>query len=257
MWILLVPLVIAEIVFWGTLAFCAWRATRAFRDGNWPLASVFLGLIALPFVVYSYMHMRADAREAARAAEIAALTRSAPPQAMPKLLEVYGHATEFELLIFLDALNFQEVIVFQRPRRENIRGRFVTLVPECRGRGVSHLETWKRRGRFTAPTRQDKDCLIAEWKTVSANRAGTPALEYRHGTQATLVPPGTNWASGAYEVRLRTNETSKLLAYWERPYITRPAEPGPWGYAYPANTDRKTYKQPKRLKFLLQAIGFD
>lgn len=258
MWILLLPVIVAEIMFWGGLTYCAWRAFKAFRHGNWALVAAFSGLISLLFIVYFHMHNRADMREAARATEISALARSGQPQTYPSLLEVYGYATEFELLIFLDALRFDDVIVFQHPRRSGeIYGRFVKLNLDCKGLGVAHLETWKKRGRFGATKKKDKNCLVAEWKTVSSDRATIPALEYRHGTQSTLLPPGNNWASGAYEVRLRAPDGNKLVAYWERPFITRPAEPGPWGYAFPSNTDWNKYKQPKRLDFLLQALRLD
>jgi len=257
MWILLVPVIFAEIIFWVCLGYFAWRALRAARNGNWLQATTFLGLISIPFVFYVYMHRQADAQEAARASVIAALPRAAPPQTYPKLLEVYGHATEFELLIFLDALKFDEVMVFQRPRRGEIYGRLVRLAAGCDGLGVAHLSAWKVRGRFGAPKQRDKDCLVAEWKTVSDDRAAIPAIEYRHGRHSTLLPPGNNWASGAYEVRLRSLGESKLLGYWERPYITRPGSPGPWGYAYPSNTDPTKYKEPNRLAFLLKYLPIE
>ena len=207
-----------------------------------------------PIFLFFYKQIEADVKEAARANTIAALPRAAVSQTYPKLLEVYGHATEFELLIFLNVLKFDEVAVLQRPRHGEIYGRFVTLVPGCEKLGIKHLETWKKRGRFGAPTQSDKDCLISVWKTVPDKRTAIPAVEYRHGTQSTLVPPGNNWASEAYELRVRTTVGAQLIDYWERPFITRRAWPGPWGYAFPSNTDREKYKQPKRLDFILKAI---
>lgn len=257
MWILLIPLVVAEIAFWVALLYFAWRSYRAIVNGNRPVAAFWLCLIAVPFVFYFYKHMEADAKEVARANQIAALPRATMSKEYPKLLEIHGHATEFELLIFLDAMKFEQVVVFQRPRKGEIYGQFVTLAEGCEGRGIEHLNTWNKRGRFSYPTQSDKDCLIAEWKTVSDERSTIPAVEYRHGTQSTLVPPGNNWASGAYEVQARTANGTALIEYWERPYITRPAWPGPWGYAFPGNTNRKKYKPPKRLDFILEAIGVE
>ena len=255
MWILLIPLIVAEILFWAILAWFAWRAIKALRIGNWMGASVWASLLLVPFAFYFYKHFEADRKEAARATEIAALSRAPPPQSRPDLLEVHGNLTEFELLIMLGALNFDEVAVLQRPHRGEVHGRFVRLAPGCRKRGVDHLETWNRRGRFGAPSKEDKACLIGEWKTVSDDRGALDAVEYRHGTQATLLPPGNNWSGGAYEVRLRTDAGSRLVAYWERPYITRPSWLGPWGYAYPGNSDAKKYRQPKRLDFILAALA--
>lgn len=255
MWLFLVPLIVAEIAFWIALIYFAWRAFKAFRNGNLPSMTVWLCLIAVPFIFYFYKHLEADLKEVARADAIAALPRASMSQSYPKLLEVHGHATEFELLIFLDVLKFSEVVVFQRPRKGEIYGQFVTLVPACKGLGMQHMKTWEKRGRFSAPKQSDKDCLITEWKNVSDKRANIPAVEYRQGTQSALVPRGTNWASGAYEVSVRTDDGTKLINYWERPYITRPSWPGPWGYAYPANSDSKKYKQPKRLDFILNAMG--
>ena len=254
MWILLVPVILAEILFWSCLGYFAWRALKAARSGYWLQVATFLGLISIPFVFYGYMHRRADAQEAARATEIAALGRAAPPGNYPKLLEVHGHATEFELLIFLDALKFEEVMEFQKPRRGEIYGRLVRLAAGCDGLGVAHLRTWRLQGRFGAPKQRDKDCLVVDWKTVSDDRAAIPAVEYRHGTHSTLLPSGNNWASGAYEVRLRSLGGTQLLGYWERPFITRPGSPGPWGYAYPSNTDPTKYKAPTQLEFLIDSL---
>lgn len=255
MWILLIPLIIAEIVFWIALAYFARRAFRAFKAGNRIEIAVWVGLILIPFGFYYYKHIEADLREAERAEEVAAFSHAAPAQPYPKFLEVYGHLTEFELLIILGELKFDEVAVLQRPRRGGIYGKFVTLAPGCEKLASEHLKTWKKRGRSKAPTRKDKDCLIGEWKTISDDRTGIAAVEYRHGTQSTLQLPGNSWNNGTYEVRVRTAEGSQLIDYWERPYITRPSWPGPWGYAYPSNTDSKKYKKPKRLDFFLKAIG--
>lgn len=255
MWILLVPVILAEIIFWLCLGYFAWRAIKAVRNRSWLQVATFFSLISIPFIFYFYMHKHADAQEAARASTIAALARAAPPQTFPKLLEVFGHATEFELLIFLDALKFDEVMVFQKPLRGEIYGRLVRLAVGCDGLGDAHLRAWKMRRSFGAPKQRDKDCLVTEWQTVSDDRAAIPALEYRHGRQSTLLPSGTNWASGAYEVRLRSLGETQLLGYWERPYITRPGSPGPWGYAFPSNTDPAKYKEPKRLGFLLESLN--
>lgn len=257
MWILLVPLIFAEIIFWFGIGYFAWRTLKAVRNKNLQQAATFLCLISIPFIFYFHMQKRADAQEAARASEIATLAVSAPPRTYLKLLEIYGHATEFELLIFLDALKFDEVMVFQKPRRGVIYGQLVRLAPGCDGLGIAHLRTWKIKGRFGAPSQNDKNCLVSEWKTVSDDRNAIPALEYRHGTLSTLLPSGNNWASGAYEVRLRSPNNSQLLGYWERPFITRPASPGPWGYAYPSNTDRTKYPQPKRLDFIIRSMGLE
>ena len=255
MWILLIPLIVAEIAFWAMLGFFAWRAVKATRMGNWAGAGVWFSLLLIPFAFYFFKHVEADQREAERAQEIAALPRAASPQSHPSLLEVYGNLTEFELLIMLGVLDFEEVAVLQRPHRGEVYGQFVKLAPGCERLGAEHLKTWKKRGRFGAPTRQDKDCLIGEWKTVSDDRDAIRAVVYRHGTQSTLLAPGNNWYGGAYQLSLRTDAGSQLIDYWERPYITRPMWPGPWGYAFPSNTDPKKYKQPKRLDFLLSAMG--
>lgn len=254
MWILLIPLVVAEFAFWVALLYFAWRTYRAIVSGNRPIAAFWLCLIALPFIFYFYKHVEADAKEAARISHIASLPRATIAKDHPKLLEVHGHATEFELLIFLDAMKFEEVVVFQRPRQGEIYGLFSKLASGCEGLGIEHLETWKKRGRFSAPKQSDKDCLVTNWESVSDERAAIPAVEYRQGTQSTLVLGGNNWANGAFEVRLRTTDSSTLIEYWERPYIARPAWPGPWGYAFPRNTNRKKYSPPKRLDFILDAM---
>lgn len=254
MWILLIPLIIVEVVFWLALAFFAWRAFNAYKRKNWFGIAFWVGLISIPFAFYNYKHFEADQKEAARAAEIAGLSQTNLERPYPKLLEIYGQATEHELVIFLTVLKFDEVAVLQRPRQNQIYGQFVTLVPGCEGHGDELLEKWKKRGRFSAPTKQTKDCLVSEWKKVSANRSAIPAIEYRHGTDSTLVPSGTNWGDGAYELRKRTPDGYHLIDYWERPYITRPSWYGPWGYAYPANVDFKKYRQPKRLDFILKSL---
>ncbi|MEM9573600.1 MAG: hypothetical protein AAF870_00045 [Pseudomonadota bacterium] len=107
MWILLIPLVVAEIAFWVALVYFAWRGYRAIVNGNRPMAVIWLCLIAVPFVFYFYKHVEADAKEVERANQIAALPRAAISKEYPKLLEIHGHATEFELLIFLDAMTFE------------------------------------------------------------------------------------------------------------------------------------------------------
>lgn len=236
------------------MAYLAWRAFKCFRVRRWVPLTFLVALTSAPFVFYAIMHMRADAREEARNTQIAALERSPIPKNLPATLEVHGHLTEKEILIYLDVFKFKEVAVLQRPTGGEIYGQFITLVGDCEGLGVKHLAEWRKRGRFSAPTKQDKACLDGEWKHVPEMRDSIEAIEYRHGTQATLVPEGSNWADGAYEIRLRANGTNKLIKYWERPYVTRPSEPGPWGYAFPANTNSKSYKKPKRLDFLVTAL---
>ncbi len=213
MWILLIPLIVAEILFWIALAYFAWRALSSFKAGNSMSAAIWMVLLLIPFGFYHYKHHEADKKEAKRAEEVAALARSSPLQAYPKFLEVYGHLTEFELLVILGEMGFNEVAIFQRPRRGKIYGRFVTLAPGCKTLSAEHLKTWKKRGRFGAPTKKDKECLIGEWKTVSDDRAGIAAVEYRHGNQATLLMPGNSWYGGTYEVRIRTAQGSQLLDY--------------------------------------------
>ena len=167
-----------------------------------------------------------------------------------------GFITEFELLIYLDVLGIDEVVMFQsRAHKDKLRGQFITLSPDCSGVGAKYLETWKRRGRFGRLPKEDKGCLVSRWKNTDPDRSQIPALVFMQGSYTTLRQPGTNWADGSYEARLRTTEGDKLLDYWERPYITRPAEPGPWGYAYPANTDTKKFRAPKRLDFFLKATN--
>lgn len=254
MWILLIPLIIAEILFWIFVAYFAWKTFKAIRNGNRVGMILWGVLLAVPFIFYYYKHFEADLKEAERAEQVAAFERVDISAQRPKLVEVYGHLTEFETLVMLGPLGFDEVVVFQRPHRGEIYGQFIRLAPGCERLGAEKLALWKKRGRFKAPTKEDKACLIGEWKTVSDDRANIDAVEYRHGTQATLLLPGNNWYGGAYEVRLRNDETSRLVRYWERPFITRPLWPGPWGYAYPSNTDRKKYKEPKRLDFFLAAL---
>ncbi len=193
-------------------------------------------------------------RDAARAAEVAFFETSKITNDHPKLLEFYGHISASERLIALGALGFKEIVVFQRPHREEIRGEFVTLAPGCKQHAREKIEIWHKRGRFRAPTKEDKACLIGEWKTVAADRSMISAVEYRQGTQVTLLQPGNNFYNAGLEIRVRNQEGSKLVAYWERPYNSRPSWPGPWGYAYPSYSGSERYKEPGRLQFLLDAM---
>lgn len=254
MWILLIPLIIAEIVFWIALAYFALRAFKSFKSRNWAGTVFWMSLLLIPFGFYYYKHFEADIEETKRAEEVAAFSRSTVLQTHPKLLEVHGHLTEFELLIILGELGFDEVAVLQKPNRGEIYGQFIKLAPGCEKLGTEHLKTWQKRGRFGAPTKKDKGCLIGTWKHVSDDRTNISAVEYHHGNQTTLQKLGNSWYDGTYEVRVRTADGSQLVDYWERPYITRPSWPGPWGYAYPSNSDSKKYKQPKRLDFFLKAM---
>lgn len=255
MWILLIPLIFAEILFWTFLAYFAWRVFNCFRTSNWMGLAFWLMLFSAPFIYYQYKHLEADRQEIIRAEQLATLARSELPETLPSFIEVYGHLTEHELLILLGGLGFSEVAVLQRPHRGEVYGFFAKLTPGCDALGQQYLERWKKLGRFKAPTKADKECIQIEWKTVSEDRSGIDAIEYRTGTESTLQKPGNSWYNGAYEVRLRTSARYDLLSYWERPYISRPNWPGPWGYAYPGNTDPKKYRAPKRLDFLLESIG--
>lgn len=254
MWILLLPLILAEAIFWLGMLFFAIRAFKAIRIGNLVGAALWVTLLMVPVIFYQYKHYEADQKEAARVEVLASLPKISLAANHPRLLEVHGVQTEFELLIILSTLNIDEVIQFQRPHKGRLYGQFITLVPGCENIGKKHLETWKNRGRFSSPTKRDKECLIGEWKTVSADRIDIPAIEYRMGPQSALKQKGTGWGDGNYEVWLRTAEGPKLVKHWERPYVTRPSWLGPWGYAFPANTDSKKYKRPKRLDFLLDAF---
>ena len=90
MWILLVPLIVAEVVFWGGLLFFSWRAFTAIRGGNWLHAGFWLVLIAAPFILYFAQHLSADAEEEARVAEVAAFERVPMPAHYPRQLDVHG-----------------------------------------------------------------------------------------------------------------------------------------------------------------------
>jgi hypothetical protein len=255
MWILLVPLIVAEVLFWVGLLYLGWCAFNAARRQNWSKTVLLLALMSAPFVFYFGQHIAADAKEQARIEEVAGFERVAMPADYPRQLDIHGFVTEFELLIYLDVLNIDQVAMFQsRSHRGKLRGQFITLVPECKGIGASHLETWKRKGRFGSASKQDKACLVSHWSSVDPDRSDIAALVFMRGSHTTLRQPGTNWADGSFEARLRTAAGDRLIDYWERPYITRPAEPGPWGYAYPANTDWKKYRAPKRLDFFLKAV---
>ena len=256
MWILLIPLIVAEVAFWLFLLFAAWRAFKALRESRLPAMACWLAVIAMPFVVYVTLRTQAEVREAARAREVASLPREQFPADHPRLLEIHGFVTDAELLMFLDALDLDEIVMLQsRPHRGIQRSQHFTLAAGCRGRGREHLANLIAKGRLADANKADKQCLQQRQGTVDADRRDIAAIRFLLGTATTLRIPGNSWSAGNYEARLHTPGQDMLLDYWERPYITRPGGPSPWSYAYPANTDWKSYRSPGRAKFFARAVG--
>lgn len=256
MWILLIPLIVAEIVFWLFLAYIAWRAFKAFSESRWPALAFWVAVFAVPFVVFFGLHANADIREAQRAREVAAFTRHAFPKDYPRRLEIHGYVTTQELIIFLDTLDIDEIAMFQsRAHRGVARAQVFKLAAHCRGRGRQDLAVLTAKGRRASTSKADNVCLEERRDEFDDDRRQIPAVMFLLGNATTLKLPGTTWSSGNYEARLRADGKDVLLDYWERPYITRPATPSPWGYAFPANTDWKAYRQPGRAAFFARATG--
>lgn len=256
MWILLVPLIIAEVAFWLFLAFVAWRAFTAWRTGSAAAMGVWLAIIAAPFVLYAVELIRADMREATRAREVANFERHPFPASYPRRLEVEGSLNDAERLIYLDALDIDEIVVFQsRPHKGMRSASIIRLAPGCGGRGRELLAAWHARRKLANARSANKACLIETRTKIPADTDGTPAIRLLMDRFTTLGLPGTRWSSGNYEARLRTHDGDILLDYWERPYLPRPAGPGPWGYAYQSNTDWKDYRNPARIDFFGRALG--
>lgn len=256
MWILLIPLILAEIVFWLFLAYVAWGAFKAFNGSRWPALAFWLAIFAVPFVVFFGQRAIADIREAQRAREVAAFTRQVFPKDHPRLLEINGYVTTQELIIFLDTLDIDEIAMFQsRAHRGVAKAQVFKLVAHCRGRGHQYLSALATKGRLAHASKADNACLDERRDEFDDDRRQIPAIMFLLGTATTLKLPGTSWSSGNYEARLRADGMDVLLDYWERPYLTRPATPSPWGYAYPANTDWKAYRAPGRATFFARATG--
>ena len=255
MWIFLIPLVVAEAVFWLAVAFVGWRALKAFQSQSWPQMGLWLALFAAPFVFYFYQLLAADVREAQRNDYVAKFEKVSLPSNHPKQLDLHGHITDNEMFLLLDLLNLDQLAKFEKkPRKGKLYGRLVGLKPQCRGTSGEMFAIWQRKRRFNGTTKHVKSCLTSKWTKMSADRSHIPAIEFRLGPRTTLSEKGlVQWASGSFEVRLRERDSNKLIDYWERPFVSRPAEPGPWGYAFPANTKSKKYRAPNRLEFVLKA----
>lgn len=257
MWILLIPLIVAEVAFWLVLLFAAWRAFAALRQNRLPAMALWLAVISVPFLVFFALRSQAEAREAQRLHEVASFGRQPIPKDHPRLLEIHGYVTDSEVLLFLDALDLDEVVMLQsRPHRASQRSQHFTLAAGCRGRGREHLANLIAKGRLANAGKTDKQCLQQRQGTIAEDRRDIAAIQFLLGPASTLKLPGnTSWHSGNYEARLRTPAGDSLLDYWERPYIPRPGGPSPWSYAYPANTDWKSYRTPGRVKFFATAVG--
>ena len=256
MWILLIPLFVAMAIFWAFMAYVAWAAFVTLRRGHYVQLIVWLAILAAPFLYYSSQVAEAEYIEANRTREVANFERNSMPSHYPRLLEVYGHLTTFELIVYLDQLEIDEIAIFSRHSgQRTARGRFVGLNPECRGRGAELLAHWKRRARFSYASKEDKACLRARYETVSADRSSIPAILFLTDSATTLKLPGTGYSGGNFEARIRTGTDDYLLDYWERPFIKRPAGIGPWGYAFKANTNWRNYRTPGRFNFLARALG--
>jgi hypothetical protein len=154
-------------------------------------------------------------------------------------------------------LNIDEIQSFGRKSRRNLLyGRSIRLASRCRGVGRRFLNTWQNRRKLERVPKEQQSCLIEERIKVPADRADVPAIVFRMSNATTLkLPSNTVWSGGNYEARLRTGTENILLDYWERPYIPRPSTPGPWGYAFKANTDWKKYRSPNRMNFFGSAVG--
>lgn len=255
MWILLLPIIIAEILFWLGLIFVAWRAYRAWSEGATGTTAVWLAVLAAPFLFYQAQLALADMRESERAEEVSTFARHPLPRSYPRRLEIEGYITEHERLIYLDTLAIGDIVMFQsRPHRGQRRAEIVKLAPGCRGRGRRLLADWRAR-RKLGNTKTSAACLISKRTTLPTDTGRDPAIRFLSGHYTTLSLPGTRWSSGNYEARLRTRSGDILLDYWERPYIERPSWPGPWGYVYRGNTDWKDYRSPARIDFFGRAVG--
>ncbi|MEO1207022.1 MAG: hypothetical protein AAFV45_11890 [Pseudomonadota bacterium] len=256
MWIVLIPLVVVTAAFWLLMAFAAWRSIQSLRHQRWVSLAIFLTIIAFPMGLYFERHATADQIEADRANAVAAFVRHPMPASYPSLLEIRGAATTNELIVYLATLAIDEIhIVQSNPRAGQQYVVTYSLAADCLAQGAHLLEELKTRGRLRYATPSQKKCLIQDTGYVDANRDHIPAIEFMAGTQTTLRQPGAGWYGGSFEARIRTANGSLLLDYWERPFIERPSSPGPWGYAFPANTDWKDYRTPNRLKFFAGAVG--
>lgn len=256
MWLMLLPLIIAEAAFWLFLTFAAWRAFKAISAGSLSAMTFWLAIIALPFVVQFVLRHNADVREEQRAAEVAGFARTDLASPYPRVLEIHGYVTTAELMIFLDTLDIDEIVMFQsRAFQGTYRAQHFTLAEHCRGRGREQLQVIAGNGRLRSVRNAKDSCLHEHQSSVDANRHATPALVFLIGGATTLKMPGAIWAGGHYEARVRTSDQDLLLDYWERPFITRPAGPSPWWYAFPGNSDWKRYRNPGRVKFFAAAVG--
>lgn len=140
MWILLLPLIIAEVAFWLFLAYAVWRAVKAFRQNSWPALAAWLAIIALPFGWFFAQRTLASVREADRAREVAGFKRHAMPQSYPRRLEIHGYMTTWELIMFLDALEIDDIVmIHSRAHRGFQQAQFITLTEHCHGRGRNYL----------------------------------------------------------------------------------------------------------------------
>jgi hypothetical protein len=256
MWLLLLPLIIAEIAFWLFLLYGVWRFYRTWTESRPAVGALWLVVLALPFAVFWAGRSSADAREVLRASDVASLVRQSMPETYPRLLEIHGFVTTQELLLFLDALAIDEIVMFQSRQRRGVQnGQQFTLAEDCRGRGREHLMRLAETGHLKNAAAGEDRCLKERKVTLDADRRTLPAILFLIGDMTTLKLPGNGWSAGNYEARMRTADADTLLDYWERPYIPRPAGPSPWGHAFPANTDWKTYRNPGRALFFATAAG--
>lgn len=256
MWLMALPLIIVEVAFWLFFAFAVWRAFKAIGVGSIPAMVFWLVVIALPFVAQFVLRHKADVREEQRAAEVAGFARADFPSPYPRLLEIHGYVTTRELMIFLDALDIDEIVMFQsRVHQGQLRAQHFTLTEHCRGRGRELLQELAGKGGLRSASHAKDSCLHEQQSRVDGNRQEIPAVLFLIDGATTLKLPGGIWSGGNYEARVRTREQDLLLDYWERPFITRPAGPSPWWYVFSANSDWKRYRNPGRAKFFAGAVG--
>lgn len=258
--IIYLPFILLSIAVWAFVIFALFRARKAWRTKAHAALIFWCAIVLAPFMLFYGQRALADIKEADRAREVAAFERHSMPTAYPRLLEVYGHLTTHELLIYLDTLKIDQIMTTRnRARKDEKYAQVYTLNPNCRGRGQHYLAEWERRGRFRSPTKEDKDCLNHSTAHIEGDRASIPAIEFLVGKESTKQIPGNTYSPGAYEVRIRSGGgESIMLDYWERPYIQRPMIPlifSPTGFLIQGNTDSRDYKQPKRLDFFGGAVG--
>lgn len=236
------------------------RAWKVYPVGGLRAAAGWLALAVTPFAWYAWDVASANVTEANRAREVAGFERHPFPADPPRTLEVHGFITDRERLIYLDTLPIDRIHQFQsRPFKGEYRNvETYAIDPSCRGRYAAVLEQLGRKRRDRHGNTNDGNCLIVSRGPLSADRDSEPAIVFLIGSNTTLKLPGTLWSGGNYEARIRTGGESRLLDYWERPYIPRASNPlvlfGPARAWIGANTDWRKYRM-NRLDFFARAVG--